>query len=153
MSQKSEKHACFEVVWAKYAREPSRSHAHNTHSWKRVISSKSTKATVKAVYQYYYGDISAVEKGEIADSILYQTLDVFFEILNHCSQNSSHGGHYSCKWRSSEMKTVVLQGSSSGLHFLICCTNCLQIFKYQPTCGYFFSIVPFRENFDSEVFL
>ena len=46
-----------------------------------MISSKSTKAIVKAVYQYYHGDISAVEKGEIADSILYQTLDVFFEIL------------------------------------------------------------------------
>ena len=61
------------------------SHAHNAHNWKHVISSKSTKAIVKAVYQYYYGDISAVEKGEIADSILYQTLDVFFEILNHCS--------------------------------------------------------------------
>ena len=44
--------------------------------------------------------ISAVEKGEIADSILYQTLDVFFEILNRCSQNSSRGGHYSCGWRS-----------------------------------------------------
>ena len=44
-----------------------------------MISSKSTKAIVKAVYQYYYGDISAVEIGEIADSILYQTLavDVF----------------------------------------------------------------------------
>ena len=55
-------------------------------------------------------DISAVEKGEIADSILYQTLDVFFEILDHCSQNSSRGGHYSCGWRSSEMKMVVLQG-------------------------------------------
>ena len=37
-----------------------------------MISSKSTKAIAKAVYQYYYGDISAVEKGEIADSILYQ---------------------------------------------------------------------------------
>ena len=46
-----------------------------------MISLKSTKAIVKAVYHYYYGDISAVEKGEIADSILYQTLDVFFEIL------------------------------------------------------------------------
>ena len=75
-----------------------------------VISSKSAKAIAKAVYQYYYGDISAVEKGEIADSILYQTPDAFFEILNHCSQNSSRGGHYSCGWRSSEMKTVVLQG-------------------------------------------
>ena len=70
---------------------------------KNVISLKSAKAIVKAVYQYYYGDISPVEKGEIADSILYQTLDVFFEILNHCSQNSSRGGHYSCGWRSSEM--------------------------------------------------
>ena len=78
---------------------------------KNVISLKSAKAIVKAVYQYYYGDISPVEKGEIADSILYQTLDVFFEILNHYSQNSSRGGHYSCGWRSSEMKTVVLQGS------------------------------------------
>ena len=29
-----------------------------------MISSKSTKAIAKAVYQYYYGDISAVEKGE-----------------------------------------------------------------------------------------
>ena len=66
-SQKSEKHAWFRVVLAKYAREPSRSHAHNAHNWKHVISSKSTKAIVKAVYQYYYGDISAVEKGEIAD--------------------------------------------------------------------------------------
>ena len=52
-----------------------------THIAENVISSKSTKAIVKAVYQYYYGDISAVEKGGIADSILYQTLDVFFEIL------------------------------------------------------------------------
>ena len=81
-----------------------------THMSKNGISSKSTKAIAKAVYQYYYGDISAVEKGERADSILYQTQDVFFEILNHCSQNSSCGGHYSCGWRSLEMKTVVLQG-------------------------------------------
>ena len=69
-----------------------------------VISLKSAKAIVKAVYQYYYGDISPVEKGEIADSILYQTLDAFFEILNHCGQNSSRGGHYSCGWRSSEIR-------------------------------------------------
>ena len=73
------------------------------HIAENVISSKSTKAIVKAVYQYYYSDISAVERGEIADSILYQTLDVFFEMLNHCSQNSSRGGHYSRGWRSSEM--------------------------------------------------
>ena len=43
------------------------------------------KAIVKAVYQYYYGDISPVEKGEIADSILYLTQDVFFEVLDYCS--------------------------------------------------------------------
>jgi len=46
-----------------------------------VISSKSTKAIVKAVYQYYYDDISAVERGEIVDSILYQTLDVSSKYL------------------------------------------------------------------------
>ena len=51
-----------------------------------MISSKSTKAIVKAVYQCYYGDISAVEKGEIADLILYQSLAVFFEILNHVAK-------------------------------------------------------------------
>ena len=38
-----------------------------------MVSSKSTKAIVKAV-KYYYGDISPVEKGEIADSILYLIL-------------------------------------------------------------------------------
>ena len=47
--------------------------------------------------KYYYGDISPVEKGEIADSILYLTLDVFFEVLDHCSQNSSRGSHL-CEW-------------------------------------------------------
>ena len=75
------------------------------------FSSKSTKAIVKAVYWYYYGDISPVEKGKIADSILYRTLDVFLKILDHSSQNLSRGGH-SCGWRSSEeMETVVVQGS------------------------------------------
>ena len=39
----------------------------------------------EAVYQYHYGDISPVEKGEIADSILYPTQDVFFELLDYCS--------------------------------------------------------------------
>ena len=50
-----------------------------------VISLKSAETIVKAVYQYYYGDISPVEKGEIADSILYLTQDVFFEVLDYCS--------------------------------------------------------------------
>ena len=37
----------FGVVWAKYAREPSRPHAHNAQSyWKHVVSLKSTKAIV-----------------------------------------------------------------------------------------------------------
>ena len=67
-------------------------------------------ALAKSIY-YYYGDISSVEKGEIADSILYLTLDAFLEILDHCSQNLTRGGHL-CGWRSSEeMETVVVQGS------------------------------------------
>ena len=38
-----------------------------------MVSSKSTKVIVKAV-KYYYGDISPVQKGEVADSILYLIL-------------------------------------------------------------------------------
>ena len=45
------KHAWFEGVWAKYARQPSRPYVHNAPSyWKHVVSSKSTKAILKAVY-------------------------------------------------------------------------------------------------------
>ena len=33
-----------------------------------MVSSKRTKAIVKAVYYYYYGDISPVEKGEMFSS-------------------------------------------------------------------------------------
>ena len=64
------------------------------------------KAIVKAVYQYYYGDISPVEKGQIADSILYLTLDVFLEIRDHCSQNLSLDGR-SCGSRSSDDKPFI----------------------------------------------
>ena len=77
---------------------------------KHVASSKNRKAIIKAVHQYYYADISPVEKGEVADSILYHTLDVFVEVLDHCSQNSYRVGHL-YGWRSSEMKTVVLIGA------------------------------------------
>ena len=64
------------------------------------------KAIVKAVYQYYYGDISPVEKGQIADSILYLTLDVFLEIRDHCGQNLSRDGR-SCGSRSSDNKPFI----------------------------------------------
>ena len=59
----------------------------------------------------------------VADSLLYLTLDVFFEVLDHCSQNSSRGGH-SCGWRSSEIKTVVVgaRSATEAFPFLICYT-------------------------------
>ena len=39
-SRKLEKHAWSEVVWAKYAREPSGPHAHNAHKgWRMVFAS------------------------------------------------------------------------------------------------------------------
>ena len=64
-----------------------------------------------------------LKKREVADSLLYLTLDVFFEVLDHCSQNSSSGGH-SCGWRSSEMKTVVVGAriATEAFPFLICYT-------------------------------
>ena len=143
----------FEVVWAKYARELSRSHAHNTHSWKHVISLKSTKAIVKAVYHYYYGDILAAEKEEIADSILYQTLDVFFEILNHCSQNSSRGGHYSCGWRSSEINRWFCKDLDKAFISYSAVPTVCRSSNASPLPHTFSTLFLFRDNFDGEVFL
>ena len=81
-----------------------------------------------------YGDVSPVDKQEVADSLLYLTRDVFFEVLDHCGQNSSRGGH-SCGWRSSEMKTVVVGAriATEAFPFLT--------FKCEPTSGYFFNLV------------
>ena len=39
-------------------------------------------ALAKSIY-YYYGDIAPLGKGEIADSILYLTQDVFFEVFDY----------------------------------------------------------------------
>ena len=54
-------------VKKKYAREPSRPHAHNTHTWKRVVSSTRTKAIVKAVY-YIITVISLIASWKRRDS-------------------------------------------------------------------------------------
>ena len=98
-----------------------------------------------------YGDISPVEKGGIADSILYLTRDVFFEVPDYCSKNSKRGGH-SWGWRSSAMKTVVVQGSQEALHFLICCTLFADLQMPTPF-RILFQACSSLGNADGEVFL
>ena len=85
-----------------------------------MVSSKSKEAAVLTLFISIITIISPLlKKTETADSILYLTLDVFFEILNRCSQNSSRGGHYSCRWRSGALDNILpgLQDTLSRLTF------------------------------------
>ena len=118
-----------------------------------MISSKSTKAIDKTVYQYYNGYFSAVERGEIADSILYQILDVFFEILNHFAQNSSRGGHYSCGWRSSEINGSFCNNLDKAFISNSAVPTVCRSSNASPLPHTFSTLFLFRDNFDGEVFL
>ena len=118
-----------------------------------MISSKRTKAIVKTVYQYFYGYFSAVERGEIADSILYQTLDLFFEILYRFTQNSSPGPHYSCAWRSSEINGWFCRDCDKAFISYSAVPTVSRSSNTSPLPDTFSTLFLFRDNFDGEVFL
>ena len=96
--------------------------------------------------------MSPVEKGEVVDSILYLTLDVFFEVLDHCSQNSCRVGHL-YGWRSSEMKTVVLIGARIATDRSPSFPNLLYTVcrSFSPLPDTFSTLFFFMDNFDGEV--
>ena len=61
-----------------------------------MISSKSTQAILtesSTVFMSINTVISGqLRKERMKDSVSYLTLDVFFEVLDYCSQNSCRGG-------------------------------------------------------------
>ena len=89
-----EEHAWFEVMWANtpashYIRMRIM-HIATQNKWflrkVRKPFSKPFISIIMVLSHYFYEE-------KIGDSILYLTVDVFFEILDYCSQNSRRGGH------------------------------------------------------------